>query len=291
MRYLILVVMLAFFAPSVSAVALAGEDQELAWAKAKHAAALARLDAALEEARRAHRAGVEAAHRKLLRAHQEAMLRALDAGDKEAVERLREEMRSIQSQVPRSLSTVAGEELYESVLGAYGKALRGPRSRFVNLRPPKRDLWTDEIRARIAGKISVEGIDYVGTAKLVITEPGWYTVDLPEAGTQFRLNNLLLSGGDVELSKGVYDVEVYTNFWGQPYLQFASAVVRKKGTEQRIPLVNTAKDIDAFLSQRIDGRAVVEVSGYEPQPVDLSIRLPKGEVRQTFDPVPHLIER
>ena len=268
---------------SGSVVVFASEDEELTRAKSNHAAAITRLDDTLEQARRSHRAGVEAAHRKLLGAYQDAILRALDAGDKQAVEQLRQKKRRIECQIPRSLETVSGEELFECVLGMYGQAIRGPRCRFVNLRPPNRDLWADEIRARMGGKISFDSIDYVATAKLVITEPGWYTIDLPETGTQFRLNNMLLSGGDVELSKGVYDVEIYTNFWGQPYLKYASAAIRKKGIKKRIPLVNTGGDIGSFLEKRVDGRLVVEVSGHKPQPVDVSVRLPKGKLLQRHE--------
>lgn len=281
MRYQVSVVLLAFMGASVPVAASAAEDEKLAGAKSAHAAAIARLDDTFDEARRSHRAGVEAAHRKLLGAYRDAILRALDADDTQAVKRLRREMQAVESQVPRSLETVAGEELFESVLGTYGQAIRGPRSHFVNLRPPKRDLWTDEIQAQMHGNISLENIDYVGTAKLVVTEPGWHTIDLPEAGTQFRLNRLLIGGGDVELSRGVYDVEVYTNFWGQPYLKYASVVVRRNGTEKPIPLVNTAADIREFLAKPIDGRRVVEVSGHKPQPVDLSVRLPKGNLLKT----------
>ena len=131
-------------------------------------------------------------------------------------------------------------------------------------------MWTEEIQAQIGGKVSFESIDYVATAMLVITEPGWYTIDLPERGTQFRLNGMLLGGGDVELSKGVYDVEIYTNFWGQPYLQYASVAVRRSGTQQSIPLVNTADDVRALLEKSVDGRKVVEVSGHRPKVADLS---------------------
>jgi len=263
--------------PWAPVVASASRDRALARARSEHSATVARLDDALEQARRLHRAGVEAAHRKLLVAYQDAIVRALDASDKPAVERLRQEMQKIASQVPRSLETVAQEELFECVLGTYGQAIRGPRSRFVNLRPPKRDLWTDDIQAQMGGKLSFESIDYVGTAKLVIARPGWHTIDVPEAGTQFRLNGMLLGGGDVELSEGVYDVEIYTNFWGQPYLKYASVAVRRRGTKTHIPLVNTAEDINAFLAKRIDGRRVVEVSGHKPQPVDLTIRRHAGD--------------
>ncbi len=278
MRYFLLVLMSVGICGS--ARTLAAEDDGLAKAKAAHAATIANLDDTLSQARRLHTSGVEAAHRALLESYQHAILRAQDRHDKEAVARLREEKRKIESQVPRSLTTVVGEELFECVLGWYGQRHRGPRNRLVNLRVPNRNLWADEVRAKMGGKVSLADIDYIATAKLVVTEPGWYTIILPDRGTQFRLNDMVLPGGDVELSRGVYDVEIYTNTWGQPYLQYASVAIEMKGTEKRIPLVNTAEDVNRFLEQRIDGRRMVEVSGYKPQPVDLSVRLPKGNVLQ-----------
>lgn len=284
MRYHLLVLAhLGLFLFGLVVVSASG-DEELAKAKSEHAGSIAELDDAQARARHLHRAGVEAAHRRLLDAYRDAILRALDAGEEQAVKRLREEKRQIQQQVPRDLATVAGEELFECVLGIYGQAIRGPRSHFVNLRPPNRNLWTKEIRAQVAGKVSFDSIDYVATAKLVITDPGWYAIDLPENGTQFRLNNMLLAGNDVELSRGVYDVEIYTNSWGQPYMEYASVGVRSRRTEKRIPLVNTAEDINGLLEKRVGSRKVVELSGYEPPAADLSIRLPKGTVLQPSAP-------
>ncbi len=290
MRYHVLVLAAgaALLGPSV---AIADDQSELAAAKAAHAATVARLDDTLAQAQRTHRAGVEAAHRQLLDAYANAILKAQDAGDDVAVRRLREAKRRLQQLVPRDLATVAGAELFECVLGSYGQAIRGPRCRFVNLRPPNRNLWTPEIRAAVAGKVSFESIDYIGTAKLVVTEPGWYSIDLPGEGTQLRLNGLLLAGNDVQLSRGVYDVEIYTNVWGGPYMQYASGAIRPRGSDKPLPLVNTAADVNAFLAKQIDGRKVVETSGYRPPAVDVSIRLPKGTVVQPAVPEFLLIER
>jgi len=153
--------------------------------------------------------------------------------------------------------------VFESVLGVYGQAIRGQRFPFVNLRPPDRNLWTEEIESKLRGTLSYGQVDYTGTAKLVIPETGTYTIDLPARGTQLKLNGFLLKLGDVQLQKGVYDVEIYTNHWGQPYLKYAHANVYKYGTRTKIPFVNTAAAIKKFRSQKIDSRRVVEVCDYD----------------------------
>lgn len=158
--------------------------------------------------------------------------------------------------------------LFESVFGIYGQAIRGKRYPFVNLSPPNRNLWTKDIEAKLKGVLSYGQVDYIGTAKIVIPETGIYTVDIPETGTQFRLNGHLLQAGDVKLSKGTYSVEIYTNHWGQPYLKYAHAVVLSKETKTRIPFVNTGDALEAFLSQKINDQLVLEVFSYETKRIE-----------------------
>lgn len=160
------------------------------------------------------------------------------------------------------------ELLYESVLGTYGRAIRGERHPYVNLRPPARNLWTEEIQRLVRRKLSYEQVDYIGTAHLLIPESGAYVVELPGAGVQFRVNGRLMAAGEVYWKSGWYEVEIYTNHWGQPYLTYAEVSVRKKGNGKRLPFVNTASEVQEFRSRRIDGRRVVEVCDYAPRRVD-----------------------
>jgi hypothetical protein len=157
--------------------------------------------------------------------------------------------------------------LFESVFGVYGQAIRGKRHPFVNLSPPNRNLWTKDIEAKLKGVLSYGQVDYIGTAKLVIPETGIYTVDIPDSGTQFRLNGHVVAG-DVKLFKGAYSVEIYTNHWGQPYLKYTHAVVFKKGSKRRIPFVNTGDALEAFLSQKIDNQLVMEVYSFETKRIE-----------------------
>ncbi len=85
---------------------------------------------------------------------------------------------------------------------------------------------------------------------------------------EFRVNGQRFESGDVVLAKGLYEVEIYTNHWGQPYLTYADVTILRKGDRTVIPFVNTASEIEAFRSQQIAGRSVVEVCDYTPRPVE-----------------------
>ena len=258
---------------------LVGEDKELANARTAHAKAIADQDDALHRAKQKHSEAVFEAHRSLLAAYDDAIKRALDGGDEATLQKLRSERITLLRSVPQPLSSLPDDAVVECVLGVYGKAVRGEQYAFVNLRPPQGDLWTEAIQEQLRGKVPFEHIEYVATAKLVITKAGWYKIELPARGTQFRLNGVPMSGGEVELTHGVYDVEIYTNTWGQPYLMGARVAVLPKNGTHRISLVNTAEDVKRFLDQRINGRRVVEVSGYAPKAVDINIKGPKGVIK------------
>jgi len=158
---------------------------------------------------------------------------------------------------------------FESVLGVYGKAIRGERSRFINLRPPNRNLWTDEIENALDGTLSYADVDYIGTAKLLIREAGTYTLELPGANVEIRINGRRVEAGDLELKKGLYGIEIYTNHWGQPYLKYAQAFVHPKGSDDRIPFINSARDVKKFRKQKIGGKRVVEACEYTLEPVEI----------------------
>lgn len=157
--------------------------------------------------------------------------------------------------------------LFESVLGVYGEAIRGQRHPFITLRPPNRDLWTKAIEVALKGTLAYEQVDYIGTALLIIPKTDLYTIDLPDSGTQLRLNNHLVEAGELKLRKGLYHVEIYTNHWGQPYLKYAHAAVLLRGTKTQIPFVNTGTAIERHYSQLIDGQKVTEVCAYNARQI------------------------
>ncbi len=164
------------------------------------------------------------------------------------------------------------EEMFESVLGIYGRAIRGERSEFINLRPPHRDLWTDSIKSMIEPTIAYGDVDYIGTAKMIVREDGVYTIDLPGAGVELRVSEQLLESGDVQLARGIYEIEIYTNHWGQPYLTYADVRVFEKDSEEQLPFVNSKCEIDSFRSQQFNDLKVVVVTDYVPPEVEFHDR-------------------
>lgn len=247
-------------------------------AKRAHTQTLHALDDALAAAKRAHAQGIDAANRTLLAAYDQAIAQAKRRGDEAATKALKEERAAVAAKVPQPLTIFRDEAMYECVLGIYGRGQRQQQYPFVNLRPPiESNLWTKQIQKALRGKIDFEGIEYTGTAKLVIPKDGWYTLCIHEPGTQFRLNGMLMSGGDVELRQGVYDVEIYSNTWGQPYINDARAAVHPKGSDKPLPFVNTGADLSRFLTQRVCDRTVCEVTGYKPKPVDIDVRGRRGK--------------
>lgn len=248
-------------------------------AKAAHAQTVRALDDALAAAKRAHALGVDAANRTLLAAYDDAIARAKQRGDEQTLAKLRAERDALAAIVPQSLSSLRGDAVYECVLGVYGRSMRQCQYPFINLRPPvEPNLWSKDVQQSLRGKIDFEGVEYIGAAKLVVPAAGWYTLHLHEPGTQFRLNGMLMSAGDVELRKGVYEVEIYSNTWGQPYINDAYAYITKRGDDAQMPFVNTGEAITNFLNQRINDRCVTEVTGYKPKPVDIDVRCEKGAV-------------
>ena len=244
------------------------DDADLIRALKSHAATVKHLGDALQQAQKTHDDGRDAADRMLRSAYGLAIELALSRGDKQQAARLREQRRQLDPMKIEPTVDASDEPLFECALGVYGQAIRGKRRPFVNLRPPNRNLWTDKIESRLDGVLSYGQVDYIGTAKLVIPKTAWYTIDLPGAGVQLRISGKLVSTGDVQLREGVHDVEIYTNHWGQPYLKYAQASVLSDGDAKRIPFVNTGAAIEEFLSKKIDGKPIVEVTGYKPPRVD-----------------------
>jgi hypothetical protein len=66
---------------------------------------------------------------------------------------------------------------------------------------------------------------------------------------------------------GVYNVRIVTGTHGQPFLPESFVHVVRQGSDQKIPLVNSGAAIQRFLSSKVDGKPVTEVSGFRPQSV------------------------
>ena len=192
------------------------------------------------------------------------------------------------------------------MLGHYGRATRGHRGRFINLRPPtSANLWTPQIQQRLRGRLNFSGLDYIGTALLVIRKTGWYRVELAAAGTSLKLNGRTVSTGRIQLRQGVYDAEIHTTTWGGPYLKAARVAVfadagksgktsNKKDRpkpDARIPFVNTTAAIRDFVNQRISGRRVEEVTDWTTRRVSVRTDAPRGRILSAPNAIPSPLQQ
>ena len=259
-------------------------DLELKQAKAAYGQRVAeieqavaqKIEAALEKAQRQAQKSkgkqLKAARAALLEAYDAAIDRAREIGDPRWADLLLAEKRSfggggIQA-AELDLDQFEDEELYKCVLGTYGRYARETRYPVANLAVPNRDLWSEAIQARVRGCLEPYKLNYRGDAKLVVPADGVYTLDIPGRGTGFQINGIILKAGEVQLTKGIYEVQITTGMHGQPYLPDSYVRIFRNKDELELPLVNTGADIKKFLSGSIDDSPVVEVSGHRPERID-----------------------
>ena len=280
--------------------AMSGKDVKLNQAKEAYAKQVAEVDQsvsqmieeALRQARnKAHEVKEERlknARTELLNAYETAIKRATTSGDLDYASRLTIEKESIIGKGIKAsdvkLDLIQNDGLYKCVLGIYGRYARDTRYPIVNLSVPNRDLWSKSIQSKLRGRIDFHEINYLGDAKLIILEDGIYTLEIPGRGTGVELNGKTLNSGDVELRQGVYKVRITTGTHGQPYLPDSFVRFFFKKTKKQVELVNSGADIKKFLSRMIDGQKVVEVSGYQPEAVDLETNTQATKLEPT-DPL------
>ena len=169
------------------------------------------------------------------------------------------------------LKQLGDHDYYKCVLGSYGRYARETRYPVINLSVPNCNLWSEAVQETLQGKLEFHKLNYRGDAKLFILNDGVYMIDIPGRGTGLQLNGVRLRNGEVELAKGVYQVQITTGTHGQPYLPDSYVRIKHKKSGKELPLVNSGADIKKFVSRVIDDQAVIEVSGYRPESVDPSL--------------------
>jgi len=201
-----------------------------------------------------------------------AIARAIENGNLDRASRLTKERESLAGQqIPAPAidpMQFVDNRIYKCVLGIYGQFGRRNKFPVVNLAVPSRNLWSEDIQAKLRGRIDFTEINYQGTAKIIIRRDGAYRVELPARGTQFVLNGNQLSAGNVQLKMGVYDIRIATGTHGQPFLPESFVRIFGQETGGEIALVNSGIDVRQFLSSEIDNQSVTEVSGYRPEMVE-----------------------
>lgn len=120
---------------------------------------------------------------------------------------------------------------------------------------------------RLREKIDFCEINSRVQAYLIIPEDGIYTLELPGLETGFELDGILLNGGDPDLSKEPYSVDISTGSHDQTHLPDSHVRVLHKRTSREVPLVNKGSDIMPLLTRLIAGQTVLEGSGSLPEAV------------------------
>ncbi len=268
--------LLVIFGALLSATLYAADDAALEAAKAQFEKNSAKADQDLEVAKKKHADAVAAAKEKLISAYDAAIKRAtqkgeleqanglvaakkqlLDGGDAEAVPAVGGDLKLGEG---TPIAKIDPKKWYRGFLGVYLR--REPRNLhpYVNLAVPNRDLWTEEIQAKLRGKIDFAEIAYEGQSLMVISKDGMYNINFDRLA-QCYLDGKSISPGDIELKKGTYRVKFNADTHGQPVLNGAALIATFKSNGDPVTFVIRGADIRALLSQRVNGMPVAEMSG------------------------------
>ncbi len=220
------------------------------------------------------------AHKQLIASYKAAVIKAHDQNNQQLANLLMAELGELGAAIPRPVKSLAKTRYYESVLGAYGLAIRGKRVEFINLKPPARDLLDDPIREVLETKYQIGSIDYIGTASVFVQRSGVYTVEILDSGTQLRINGVLFHKGELQLDAGRYDIEIYTNSWGQPYMQYCEATIKNAISGEPLVFVNSGRDIRRFTRDIQDDQRVRRINTWSSIDVDVSGDAARGKLRE-----------
>jgi hypothetical protein len=177
--------------------------------------------------------------------------------------------------VPTRSSHQSGPAYYACVLGRYytGQDWKKPHP-YINLSLPAENLWSEPVKSQLRGKIVFEDISWRAFAQLVIPHDGIYRIEGKSCwmnlnGKQVR--DKQVDPENIELKRGVYEVELHSGTHGQPYLDHATLRIIDSKTQAWIPFVNTEADIKAFMATGVGGQPVKEVSGWKLGPENLVV--------------------
>ena len=136
------------------------------------------------------------------------------------------------------LKQLGDHDYYKCVLGSYGRYARETRYPVINLSVPNCNLWSEAVQETLQGKLEFHKLNYRGDAKLFILNDGVYMIDIPGRGTGLQLNGVRLRNGEVELAKGVYQVQITTGTHGQPYLPDSYVRIKHKQSGKKLSLIH-----------------------------------------------------
>jgi hypothetical protein len=141
---------------------------------------------------------------------------------------------------------------YECLLGAY--ANDGKPVPFVNLDiPDGSNMLTDKIVGQMRGKISIGEISYRASGYIVIPRESMYEFDHTFGSIKLNGQELVFDRKPTSmvLKEGTYQITLYEANHGQPYLQACQVKITDKSDGTKIPIVNSGRDMQAFVSTPI----------------------------------------
>jgi hypothetical protein len=141
---------------------------------------------------------------------------------------------------------------YECLLGAY--ANEGKSIPFVNLDiPDGSNMLTDKIVGQMRGKISLGEISYKASGYIVIPRESMYEFDHTFGSIKLNGKELVFDRKPTSmvLKEGTYQITLYEPNHGQPYLQACKIKITDKSDGTKIPIVNSGRDMQAFVSTPI----------------------------------------
>jgi hypothetical protein len=237
-------------------------------------AALAKMDGAIKRADEAHRQAILNARQQALADLEGALKTALRNQNLDEANRIAAQKKVLEGQIEEIKRAKAGGEqaaprdgVYISLLGRY---FHGPSRKdypYVNLSIPDGDLWSERIQRELRGKIDFVEIAYEGLGRLLIPADGSYVFDASNCTVKIdgkMISHGMSSKSTVDLKKGVYEVTIFTDTHGGPYLPQASIHIVDERSNKELPLVNSRADIERFMSRAVDGQKVTEMSGWKP---------------------------
>jgi hypothetical protein len=163
---------------------------------------------------------------------------------------------------------------FETMLGRFAS---GPVTLVV---PNGANVLPDPVKAKLKALTGQDWSEYRGDGKFLVKEAGDYLVQAQSCNPSVDNTSLGLTaqGGSktVRLEAGVHTISVFT-VPGIPAERSSIAVLNPR-TRQRLPIFQSLADIKRFLSTPMNGRDVVDVSGWDPARVrQLPIEMPHAK--------------
>ena len=159
------------------------------------------------------------------------------------------------------------EEYHACVLGQYCMQYEQNPHPFAFIGQPVRNLYTEQTRRTMAGKIDQTEMAWVGKGYIYAPRDGEYLI----IATGFRIViDGMFTGishkNDKQvkypLKKGLHAIRLETGSHGQPYIHSAHFTMLDS-KETPVPIVNRKSDIESFLAQTVGGKPITELSGWE----------------------------